>query len=250
MSRRTFVLAAAVFAAFAATLLARFPAAWALKLAPAGLIECSEPVGTLWKGRCTQAAFRGTPLGALTWDLRAASLLRARIGGHATVQRQGATAEGDFEAGFGGALDARNLRTSFELDPALVPGVPPNVRGRVSADMGSLALRKGRIARAAGRIEVRGLRQLGAPEITLGDYELVFDGEPLPDGALPGRLRDLGGGPLGIEATLTLTPEPGYLLEGLVTARPDTPAELARQLAILGSPDASGRRPFSVAGTF
>ena len=38
--------------------------------------------------------------------------------------------------------------------------------------------------------------------------------------------------------------------EGLVAARTGAPPELINNLRFLGSPDATGRRPFSVAGTF
>jgi hypothetical protein len=47
-----------------------------------------------------------------------------------------------------------------------------------------------------------------------------------------------------------LTHQPGYVLEGLVAPRADAAPELVGNLQFLGSPDASGRRPFSIAGTF
>ena len=65
-----------------------------------------------------------------------------------------------------------------------------------------------------------------------------------------GQLRDLGSGPLAVEGTVRLTPEPGFDLEGLVTARPTASPELAQDIQFLGSPDARGRRPFSLAATF
>ncbi|MGH8286318.1 MAG: type II secretion system protein N, partial [Steroidobacteraceae bacterium] len=57
-------------------------------------------------------------------------------------------------------------------------------------------------------------------------------------------------GPLNVTGSLRLTREPGFVLDGLVAARPDASPELARQLQYLGAPDAGGRRPFSIAGTF
>ena len=58
------------------------------------------------------------------------------------------------------------------------------------------------------------------------------------------------GGPVGVTGTLTLTGEPGYVIDGLVTVRADTAPALAAQIAILGTPDSEGRRPFSIAGTY
>ena len=81
-----------------------------------------------------------------------------------------------------------------------------------------------------------------------GSYSLTFP--PSTGGDPVGQLRDLGGGPLAVEGTLRLTPEPGFDLEGLVKARPTASADLAKDIQFLGSPDAQGRRPFSLAGTF
>jgi hypothetical protein len=64
-----------------------------------------------------------------------------------------------------------------------------------------------------------------------------------------GDLTDLGG-PLAVRGTLRLTNQPGYVLEGQVAARADAAPELVSNLQFLGTPDASGRRPFSIAGTF
>jgi hypothetical protein len=47
-----------------------------------------------------------------------------------------------------------------------------------------------------------------------------------------------------------MTPEPGFLLDGKVATRASVTADLARQLQILGPPDAHGRRSFSIANTF
>jgi hypothetical protein len=64
-----------------------------------------------------------------------------------------------------------------------------------------------------------------------------------------GQIRDLGG-PLSVTGTLKLTRQGGYEVEGLVAARADAPPELINNMRFLGSPDATGRRPFSLSGTF
>jgi len=64
-----------------------------------------------------------------------------------------------------------------------------------------------------------------------------------------GKLRDLDG-PLAVEGSLRLTRQPGFDLEGLVAPRSGAAPELVNNIRYLGSPDATGRRPFSVAGTF
>ena len=86
----------------------------------------------------------------------------------------------------------------------------------------------------------------GADDKALAD--LVRDHTPAK-GEPTGKLRDLDG-PLAVEGTLRLTPQPGYELEGLVAPRRGAPPEIVSSLPFLGAPDATGRRPFSVVGTF
>jgi hypothetical protein len=65
-----------------------------------------------------------------------------------------------------------------------------------------------------------------------------------------GQLRSLSG-PLDVEGTLRLTRSPpGFLAEGLVATHPDASPQLVQSLAYLGTPDAQGRRHFSVENAF
>lgn len=249
--RRIAWMVLAASAAFVAILIARLPAAWALGLVPASAgLECAEPSGTLWAGSCGRFAARGMALGALEWRLHPSRLLRGRLAGAVSIHRPGSRLVARLETPvLGGSLEARELRAELELEPALLPRLPATLNGRVSADLSRLHFDGRRLDALAGRIVARELRETGSSSASLGDYELAFD-QPSPvAGPLRGTLRDLGG-PLGVQGTVTLTTEPGYLVEGLVATRPDAPAELARQIEFLGSPDASGRRPFSLSGTF
>src|SRR4029077_10492158 len=120
------------------------------------------------------------------------------------------------------------------------------LRGSLHTDLALVRLEHGRLAELKGRIEAHDLTQRTGRVTPLGSYAISFPGggtEPL------GTLTDLGG-PLAVEGTLRLTDQPGYVLEGQVAARGDAAPELIGSLQFLGSPDASGRRPFSIAGTF
>jgi hypothetical protein len=80
----------------------------------------------------------------------------------------------------------------------------------------------------------------------LGSYAVSFpggDGEPV------GQIKDLGG-PLSLQGTLRFPRQGGYDLEGFVATRPEAAPELINNLRFLGSPDASGRRQFTMTGTF
>lgn len=249
--RRIAWMVLAASAAFVAILVARLPASWALALLPASAdVQCAEASGTLWAGRCGRFAARGMTFGTLEWRLHPSRLLRGRLAGTVAVHRPGSRLVARVETPLlGGALEARELRAELELEPALLPRLPSTLSGRVSADLSHLHFDGKRLDALAGRIVARELHEAGPSPASLGDYELAFD-QPSPvAGPLRGTLRDLGG-PLGVQGTVTLTTEPGYLVEGLVATRPDASAELARQIEFLGSPDASGRRPFSLSGSF
>jgi hypothetical protein len=156
------------------------------------------------------------------------------------------------EVGFDKTISARDVKADLPLDRELVSALPPNLqslRGKIHADLAHVRVKGQALKAIEGVVEAHDLRDgEGSNAQRWGSYSLTF---PASTGGDPiGQLRDLGGGPLAVEGTLRLTPEPGFDLEGLVTARPTASPELAKDLQFLGSPDAQGRRPFSLAATF
>jgi len=231
--------------AFVAILLARLPAAWILP-ARGAQWSCASIDGSLWSGGCSGLTVSNTPFGDLSWDLRPQRLFSARAAAHLTLAHGPAAADGDVEAGLGGRISARNLTADFPLDPRLVSALPANLHGRAHCDLARIELRRGVISELQGRIEVRNLEERSGSATALGSYVATFPGG---SGDPVATLRDLDG-PLALEGTLRLTPAPGFELEGVIAARRGAPPELVNSLRFLGSPDATGRRPFSLSGTF
>lgn len=257
--RRGVKITAAAAAAFAVALIARFPARWAAGALPSDT-RCSMISGTLWSGACAGLAAGGSPIGDLTWDVHPLRLLTGRLSADVALSRGAGTARARVDVSLGGALSARGLRAAFPLDHALVSALPPGMQGSVQADIPLLELDGSRITALRGRIDVHGLTDArGEP---MGDYRLSFpakDSSGPSDGASGasgrasggpvGHLTDLGG-PLSVDGTVRLTPEPGYVIEAQIAPRPGAPPELVDAMRFLGSPDANGRRPFSISGTF
>ncbi|MGH8285763.1 MAG: type II secretion system protein N [Steroidobacteraceae bacterium] len=244
---RVVLLGAAALLVFIALLLARFPARWAAGWLPE-TVQCQRLTGTIWSGRCTALTLEAAPLGDARWNIRASRLLAGKLAAAVTLTKPGVDIRADVEAAPSGTLTARNVSAVVPLDAGVLPQVPPNLRGTVRADLKSLALSGRTITSIEGRIDAVDLAQVGRNSTELGDYSVTFpptaaDSEPV------GTLVDLRG-PLNVTGSLRLTREPGFVLDGLVAARPDASPELARQLQYLGAPDAAGRRPFSIAGTF
>jgi general secretion pathway protein N len=231
--------------AFVAIVLARMPAAWVVP-ARGSQWACASLDGSLWSGTCAGLTVSGTPLGDLGWELHPLRLAAGRLAAHLTLSHGPGDAVADVELTFGQRLTVRNLVADLPLDPALVPSVPANLHGRAHVQLALAQVQHGIIRQLQGRIEARNLEERSGSNTPLGSYAVSFPGG---SGDPVGALRDLEG-PLALEGTLRITPAPGFELEGVIAARHGAPPELVNSLRFLGSPDATGRRPFSLSGTF
>jgi general secretion pathway protein N len=243
--KRSVLLALVGALAFACILLARAPAKWMFSHAPPS-VQCAQVAGTIWNGSCSGLVSSGVPVGQLTWKLHPLKLVMGKLAVDLDVTRSDGFVRGEVVSSFDfGDVTVRNLAANLPLDRSLAPQFPPNLSGKGNAQLALLRLERGVITAIQGRVEAHDLEQRGSQSYRLGDYAVTFPGGP---GEPKGALESLGG-PLDVKGTLSLTREPGYSLEGTVAAGPQTDPQLAKQLEYLGTPDAQGRRPFSVAGT-
>ncbi len=237
------LLAAVVFAAI---LIARLPAAWIIPARGARGCSCAGVDGSLWSGVCSGLTVQRTAVGDVSWELHPWMLLLGKLAAHIAVTRGDGNLDAQVLLGFGQRVTVRHFLADLPLDPALVPGLPADLHGRAHLDLALAQFEHGVITDLQGRIEAHDLEDRSGGATPLGSYVVTFPGgsaEPT------GKLRDLDG-PLAVEGTLRLTPQPGFELEGLVAPRAGAAPELVNNIRYLGSPDATGRRPFSVAGTF
>jgi general secretion pathway protein N len=234
--------------AFAIILIARLPVAWVSGFIPKD-VACAELAGTVWDGSCTGLVVQNVRLDGVSWQLRPLALFGRTLAGYIQITRGTSYARGDIEAKSGGTLTAHNLQADMPLDPALIPQLPRNLSGLVRANLESIHIEKGAITSVKGLVEAHDLVQgSGAERLVLGDYSLTFPAAD-PSKEPVGQLQSLSG-PLKVEGTLKLTREPGFVLEGLVAPSAEASPQLVKELSYLGSPDAQGRRPFSMAATF
>jgi len=236
-------LAALVIAALLLTLVVRWPLSWTTGWLPQS-VQCANPAGSIWQGRCATLAAGQLRLGETSWQLHPLGLLRGALAASVETRQGPDWLKAELELRPGGRRIARNVAGELRLGEGLLQQNALALRGQLQLQLSRLDLDERTVRAIEGRITARRLAQGSNRAASLGDYELVF-----PPGSLQGELRDLGG-PLGVAGTVTLTDEPGYMVEGLVTLRADTPPGLARSISMLGTPDAAGRRPFSLAGTY
>ncbi len=252
--RRAAKVAAAAVAAFGIVVIAQFPARWAAGALPRGL-TCRQISGSVWNGACAGLAERGSPVGDLAWTAHPLRLLAGVLSADVALSRASATARARVDVGLTGSITAHGVHAALPLDRTLFPELPPSTHGSAQADLALIRWDGRRITAIRGQIEVRGLTdEQGEP---IGDYRLSFPGSSSAGTSRPdstssepvGRVTDLGG-PFAVEGTVRLTPEPGYALDAQVAPRPGAPPDLVNALRFLGTPDASGRRPLSLVGTF
>lgn len=226
---------------------ARWPARSVTPVLPDG-IACSRLGGTIWRGHCTGLSARGRVLGQVRWQLRPASLLLGRLTARVQLDTDGGVIVADLTARPGGRIDAAAVRADLDLRRARLPGVPPDLAGRVVADLPALGWSGGALTHVAGRVELNDLARGDAPPMRLGGFEVIFD-PPAPGKPPTARVQDLGG-PVWLRATLAWLPPGGYLLEGEVQARADASDGLRRELERLGPADGQGRRRFAQEANF
>lgn len=247
-TRFSWPLALVVAAAIVATAVARWPLAWTTHWLPAG-VDCETPAGSVWHGRCGALTVGGLPLGDTAWQFHPLPLLRGTLAATIRSQQGADRIAADIELRPDGRRIARDVQADLTLGAGLLRQGALGLTGRLEARLERAVLHGRSVRDLVGLVTVRDLAQGATP---LGNYEIRFSGTPAAaadTAGVEGVLRDLGG-PLGVSGTLTLTNEPGYVIDGQVATRADTPQALARQIAILGTPDEMGRRPFSIAGSY
>jgi general secretion pathway protein N len=242
--RRPYWIVVLAAATFAVIVLTRLPASWMVPSGSNADFKCASVDGSVWSGTCNGIVVQHVALGDLTWDLEPVRLLTGALAAHVTLAHGPIRVRGDVALGLGGHLTLRDLTADLPIDHGAMPQVPRNLSGTLHVDLALARIEKGAITELQGRLEAHDLVDKRGRSTPLGSYALTFPG---PD--LTGQLQDLGG-PLAVSGTVRLTRGPGYVIDGLVAARPGAPPEIVNNLQYLGSPDAQGRRPFSQQGTF
>jgi general secretion pathway protein N len=246
MKRNIWLIIVGVLA-FVGIIVARLPASWVAP-GPSAAVTCSDIDGTIWNGSCSQLTAYRQAYGDLSWEVHPSRLLAGKLNASVILTRGNGSARAVVETGLDKNIVARDVHADLSVDPTLLPQLPGDLRGTLHADLNLLSLHGEVIRAVEGRLEVHDLIQgAGAAAQSLGGYSLEFP--PGTSGPPVGHLRDLGG-PLAVDGSVRLTPEPGFSVEGLVSARPTAPADLQHDIQFLGSPDAQGRRLFSFAATF
>ena len=244
--KRTLRISILAILAFAIILLVRLPASWVKGFLPPA-VTCADIAGTAWNGSCSGIAYNGAALGNLNWELHPLALFRGKVAAFVNLTRGGQFVRGDFEMASGNSFIAHDLQAQMPLDPPLLPQLDSGYSGNISVNLEYLKLEKNLLAAIEGQVQATSLYSK-RDRLALGGYSATFP--KAAAGSEPvGQVTSLEG-PVDFEGTLKLTREPGWVVDGKIRTKPETPQALVQQLAYLGAPDVQGFRPLSLAGTF
>lgn len=236
-------------AAFLLALLIVLPASWVAAALPES-VQCAAWSGSVWRGQCRDLALGNGDkvvmrLSTLRWRLRPAALLRMRLAAQfQSSWPQGETA-GEVLLAPGGGIQVRDMSGRSQLDQRFFGAMPAGWQGHVDLRDVALDWRAGIIGRIGGTLLISDL--VDRRGTALGSYRIAFTDSATPP--FTGQLTDTGG-PLELEAGLTLTADQSWTLEGRMRTRDRTNASLNNTLDMLSAADASGWRRLSLEGQF
>lgn len=234
------VLAAALFVL---TVLVRAPAGWLFAVIPS-IVQCPEPTGTMWHGRCDELRAAGISLKNISWTLHAWPTLLGQVNVDVMSADPRSLGSANITLGRNHRIMVRDLHADLAVAAGLLPIIPNGWSGHLQLAMDRIEMLAGRLVAITGTATARDLTQQD-PAMPFGNYELRFGSDAT---TITGALRDLGG-PLAVTGTLAVQHGSEYELNGFASARIEAVANLKRAVEYLGPTDAQGRRPFSLAGT-
>jgi general secretion pathway protein N len=204
--------------------------------------------GSIWNGSAEAMQVGGVHIGSLTWKLNPLSLLTMQVAADIKLKRTDGFAQGGVRLGKDRVqLNDFSASLPFSVLPAQV--VPRGWTGTINARLSELTLVDQWPVSANGTIDLVNLSRVTDRPVNMGSYRATFPQETNDVGTLVGSIEDVEGvvqiaGKIALKAA-----DRSYVVDGLVSAKPDAPSDVTRTLEFLGPPDAQGRRQVSLAGT-
>ena len=228
--------------AFAGFLIAGWPAAPLLQRAG---LDAARIEGSLLDGQALQPRFNTVIFDSLAWEATPTPLARARLGWQLRLSQNADTLTTIASIGLERELELRDLRGRIPLATLAAAGglTLPILDGWLEPDLSVVSVTaEGRLKQVEGRLR---LTRLGLPiGPMLGPFEAEFR---TPDEVIRATLRD-DGGPLILDADLTLQPDGRYRVTGRLDLRGEPSPQLVRALNFIGQPDPQGGRRFNLTG--
>jgi hypothetical protein len=189
-------------------------------------------------------------LGNAEWHLRFLPLLTGKLGADIKLVQPNGFADARVAVSLSGRIVLSNVSASLPLQSIVGSGgLPGGWVGTAQAKIAELVLMDGWPVSGQGTLDLIDLTGPARQPSNIGAYRIKFPAANAPADTLMGSLEALQGAALDVTGTLKFAADRSYQLDTMVAARGNAPQNLAESMQYLGSPDAQGRRPFSVSGT-
>ncbi len=220
------------------------------QLARHGVTSIST-TGSVWHGQVTGLRVGMLNMGNAEWNIRLLPLLTARLAADIKLTQPNGFAQSRVSVGLTGRITFSDLSANLPLQAIVGSGgLPGGWIGTAQARFSELVLKDTWPIAAHGTVDVVDLTGPARQPNNIGAYRLTFPADVAGTAdALFGKLEALDGAAIDVTGTLKLSADRSYLLDTKVAARGNAPQNIVQGMQYLGSPDAQGRRPFSVSGT-
>lgn len=245
ISIRWTVVTVIVFAAF---LVWTLPARHVLGWFSDGQLAVQGVEGSAWHGRVLRLAVNQQAVGPLVWQFDPVMLFTGRT--EYRVYVQSGNGGGELRTGIS-LFGTRYVRDAQLSVPAadLAQQLRLNLvslGGNFQTDIQDLSFSDGWIDALEGQIVWHDAQVQQPNQVALGNLQMQLS---LREAQIVGALSDQGG-PLELSGEVIIGQDKSYQLNALVKARDGADPQLQQALQMLGSPDAQGRYPLQLSGTF
>jgi general secretion pathway protein N len=204
--------------------------------------------GSIWSGGADAIRLRGTPLGAINWTADPGALLNGRLEYQIDLSRPDGFVRGRVAAILGDGLVGEDIALELPVTTLNPERASTAWQGDLKGTVRLVRIESGWPTMLGGSFTLSNLKPPGTDQ-AIGTFAIEFDPKASTPTQLVGLVSDVDS-PLLVRAQLIVRRERSYVLDGDVTPKPNAPPEVARAVAFLGPPDASGRRQFQITGTF
>ena len=241
--RRWLVLALIGLCAYGVFMLLGWPAARWLAYVPE--MQAEHVSGHLRHGQAQGVQLPTASLDRLSWHWQPSALFAGRVGWQLRLSDQGEqlSAQVSLSARQHWYLDTVQGQLPLATVVALAGHSLPFLSGQLLVDLPTVRINaEGVVQHIEGRVQlVDGQLPSGAP---LGTVQAEFRTQT---DSITADVRDTGG-PMRLEARLTLNPDGRYQLTGELGARDGADPNLRQTLNLLGQPTPGGHRQFNLSG--
>ncbi len=220
-------------AAFVAFVVATMPARVALALVGGDAVRASGVSGSIWNGRATAIAVRDIAVGQTRWQFRPSQLLRLRAGIGFETRPPGGTVQGNAAIGPTGTLWLDDLRGVLPVSALQGLMQLPAPDGNVGISIDRARLTDGWPDDVVGTVDLANLVVTLAEAVTLGSFEIVFDGGN--EDGVSGHVTDVES-PLTVTGNIALEPGRTWRIGLDIAPKPGAPKALTDGLTFLTGP--------------